>query len=87
MTNDALFDLGTMNAPWGLQSRVKLVATACQFFNVNNTAANHAAIGKELPTEGNPGPLTVNDFLKYLKIKRIFLKPPNALRVALTRPS
>ena len=71
-----------MNAPWGLQSRVKLVALACDFFNANKTAANHAAIGKELPAEGNPGPLTVHDFLKYLEINKIFPKPPNALRVA-----
>ena len=78
----SLFDRNSMNAPWGLQSRTKLVALACDFFNAKNTEAKHAAIGKEQPSEGNPGPLTTSDFLKYLTEKKVFAKPPNALRVA-----
>lgn len=80
--NDSLFGLDTMNAPWGLQSRVKLAALACDFFSVKKTAANHAAVGKELPVKRNPEPLTGRDFLNYLKIKKFFPKPPSALRVA-----
>ena len=71
-----------MNAPWGLDSRLRLVAVACDFFNVNNVAANRSVIGKNLATQGNPRPLTVADFLKYLEAKKIFPKRPNAFRVA-----
>ena len=70
-----------MNAPWGLDSRLKLVALACDFFHVNRIAAHQTAIGKELPKQGSPTPLTVADFLQYLKIKRAFLKTPNAFHV------
>ena len=83
MANDSvLWGVDTMNAPWGLQSRLKLVALACRFFNANKTAESHAAIGKSLSAEGTPGPLTVLDFLKYLEINKTFSKTPNAIRVA-----
>lgn len=71
-----------MNAPWGLASRLKLVSLACEFFDANKVAASHARIGNESPKEGNPQPLTVNDFLKFLDVVRPFQKAPNALRVA-----
>lgn len=82
MAPNQLFDQNTMNAPWGLTSRRKLVRLACDFFNASKVAANHAAIGKEVPSRGNPQPLTVNDFLKYLEVIGAFPKRPNALRVA-----
>ncbi len=82
MAPNQLFGQDTMNAPWGLKSRLKLVALACDFFNVNKVAANHTVIGKEAPSGGSPEPLTVNDFLKYLEVIGAFPKMPNALRVA-----
>ena len=82
MTPTQLFDQDGMNAPWGLQSRLKLVALACNFFNANKVAASHTAIGKEVRSGGNPQPLTVSDFLKYLQVKMVFRKTPNAFRVA-----
>ena len=71
----------TMNAPWGLESRSKLVTLACRFFNFNKVADNHRAIGKEVPSSENLQPLTVEDFLKYLELSRAFSKTPNAFRV------
>ena len=82
MAPNQLFDQNTMNAPWGLKSRLKLVALACDFFNANRVAANHTAIDKEVPSRGNPQPLTVNDFLKYLEVIGAFPKRPNVFRVA-----
>ena len=77
-----LFGPDTMNAPWGLDSRLKLVALACDFFNVNRIAAHHTTIDKELPKQGNPTPLAAADFLQYLQIKRAFPKAPNAFHLA-----
>ena len=71
-----------MNAPWGLDSRFRLVVLACDFFNLVKFAANRAVIGKETPESGRPKPLTVGDFLEYLEVKKPFPKPPNAFRVA-----
>ena len=71
-----------MNAPWGLEARENLVKLACDFFNVDHCDENHAVIGKALRTRGKPEPLSANDFLKYLEIKRVFTKPPNVFRVA-----
>ena len=82
VADNQLFGPDTMNAPWGLDSRLKLVALACGFFNVNAIAANHAVIGKDLPNLENPRPLAVIDFLKYLEMQRAFPKTPNAFRVA-----
>ena len=64
-----------MNAPWGLDSRFTLVVLACDFFNITKVAANHAVIGKKLADSGNPKPLTVGDFLKYLEVKKTWLYP------------
>ena len=82
MAPNQLFSPDTMNAPWGLESRIKLVALACYFFNANKVAANHSVIGKAVPSGRNPEPLTVNDFLKFLEVSKAFPKPPNAFRVA-----
>ena len=71
-----------MNAPWGLDSRLKLVALACGFFNASEVAANHEVIGKKPANQGSPTPLTVTDFLKYLEVKKAFPRTPNAFRVA-----
>ena len=71
-----------MNAPWGLDSRFRLVVLACDFFNVTKLAANRAVIGKKLADSGSSKPLTVSDFLKYLEVKKAFPRPPNAFRVS-----
>ena len=71
-----------MNAPWGLDSRLKLVALACDFFNANKIAASHAAIGIKPTNPESPVPLRVTDFLKYLETTEAFEKTPSALRVA-----
>lgn len=81
MADNQLFGPDTMNAPWGLDSRFKLVVLACEFFNANRVATNHGVIGKELPNSGVPAALTVLDFLKYLELKEAFPRTPNAFRV------
>lgn len=71
-----------MSAPWGLDSRLKLVELACRFFNANKIAASHEAIGDKSANAESPTPLSVTDFLKYLETTNAFGKTPNALRVA-----
>ena len=61
MAPTPLFGSHTMNAPWGLESRLKLVRLACNFFNANKVADSSTVIGKEVPSGGSPEPLTVND--------------------------
>ena len=56
-----------MNAPWGLESRLKLVVLARRVFDATKVADSYAAIEKQLPSRGNLEPLAVNDFLEYLK--------------------
>ncbi len=75
-------NLDTKNAPWGLESRHRLVRMACSFFDTQKTVASHKSIGKTLPTAGNPLPLTGNDFVQYLEATGAYEKQPNALRVA-----
>ena len=82
MTPGQLFGPDTMNAPWGLESRLKLVALACQFFNASKVSSNHTVIGKAVPEGGTPQPLTVLDFLEFLQVCRVFGRTPNAFRVA-----
>ena len=75
----------TMNAPWSLESRRKIVQLACGFFDQENSRANHELIGKELPNTGDAHDvptLSVRDFLKYLEVKMAYSKEPNAFRVA-----
>lgn len=70
MALNQLFDRGTMNAPWGLESRLKLVALACRFFDAAKIAGSYAAIEKKLPSGGNLESLTVNDFLVWCPVNR-----------------
>ena len=81
VSDDQLFGPETMNAPWGLDSRLRLVVLACDFFNASKVADNYAIIGKELTNPGRPTPLTVTDFLKFLEAKNAFPRTPNAFRV------
>ena len=81
MAPDKLFNPDTMNAPWGLDSRLKLVALACNFFNANNIPSSHDRIGKKLAVGENPAPLTLNDFIKYLNMTAAYSKTPNVFRV------
>ena len=76
-----LFGKDTMNAPWGLPARLKLVLLACQFFTATKLADNYKLVGKEVPKGGNPEPLTAGDFLRCLETSGAFPKPPNGLRV------
>ena len=77
-----LFNEGTMNAPWGLTSRLKLVQMALNFFDVDQLATSCNAIGKPLPRKGKPGMLTGNEFFQYIVASRNFQRQPNAMRVA-----
>ena len=81
MAPNQLFDADTMNAPWGLTSRLKLVIRACEFFNATKIASSHELLGKSVPSGRNPEPLTVSDFLKFLEVSSTFTKTPNAFRV------
>ena len=81
MASDQLFGTDTMNAPFGLDSRLKLAVLACNFFSVSEIASSHALIGKSVPNGKNPEPLTVNDFLSYLKESDAYTKTPNVFRV------
>ncbi len=81
MAPNHLFDADTMNAPWELASRLKLVILACEFFHVAKIASSHELIGKSVPSGRKPGPPTVNDFLKFLEVSNSFAKTPNAFRV------
>ena len=82
MAASQLFGADTMNAPWGLESRIRLVSLACYFFDANRMKDNHKVIGKEVPGGGKPEPLTGSDFLKFLEVTGAFSKPPNAFRVS-----
>ena len=82
MVDNRLFDQDTMTAPWGLNSRLKLVALACGFFNANKIKVNHEAIGKEPANPESPSPLSVSDFLKYLEMTKAFPRQPNVFHVA-----
>ena len=82
MEPNQLIGQDTMNAPLGLQSRCKLVMCAATFFNPSTIVENHTVIGKKVKSGGSPEPLSVSDFLKYLEVKKVFQKMPNAFRVA-----
>ncbi|MXW92583.1 MAG: trypsin-like peptidase domain-containing protein, partial [Rhodospirillaceae bacterium] len=77
-----LFNEDTMNAPWGLESKFKLVDMALNFFDVDKLAASYSAIGKAFPKNRKPKPLTGTDFFQYIVTNGNFQKKPNALRVA-----
>ena len=78
---DVLAGPDTMNAPWGLGSRLRLVKLACQFFDPSNFAENHAAIGKK-PRPGSPPFFDTIEFIEYLKRRQAFPGTPNVVRVA-----
>lgn len=80
-TTSTLSGPDTMNAPWGLESRVKLVVAALGFFDLEHLADHRALIGKETPTGSEQQLLNTFDFLKYLEIRGLFSKPPNAFVV------
>ena len=54
MAPNHLFGPDTMNAPWGLASRFKFVTLACDFFDANKIAVNHARVGNSLGLKCNP---------------------------------
>lgn len=84
MEPSVLFGPETMNAPWGLESRVRLVALACEFFSFERKTleARHRTIGKEFPKGGVPEPFSLAEFFTFLKVQNAFAKTPNGLRVA-----
>lgn len=75
-----IWDAGTMNAPWGIVTRLALAANAVRFFNPTRYAESCETIGK------NPEPrqaLSLLEFVRYLEKKRVFGdRRPNLLRVA-----
>ena len=82
--NRRLVGPDTMNAPWSLDSKLRLVQLACEFFHRDNVEANHALIGKEFPKTRDAheiAPLSVREFLMYLEVKRVYAKEPNAFQV------
>ena len=81
MADNRLLGPDTMNAPWGLDSRLRLVELACDFFNVSKITANHVVLGKKPTNPSSPTPLTVTDFLKYLEVKNALPRTPNAFHV------
>lgn len=79
-----LFGPDTMNAAWGLDSSLKLVALVCHFFDADQVAESHAAIGnRSADSEKAPAPLNVTDFLKFRETTELFPSVPNALYVTL----
>ena len=81
MADSVLAGPDTMNAPWGLHSRLKLVELACEFFDLSRNAENHAVIDRK-PAPGQMSPFGMLDFLEYLKRKKAFSGTPDAFRVA-----
>ena len=81
MPQNSLVSADTMNAPWGLESRYKLVVCACKFFSIGELADSNAGTGKQPVAAGNPKPRTVREFLKHLEEIGAFTKTPNAFRV------
>ena len=75
-----LFNKDTMNAPWGLASRMKLVMSAVKFFNLSNYADSCNAINKT-PLKTPELGFSLEEFLTYLDNTKIFEKKPNAFRV------
>ena len=73
-----LWNQGTMNAPWGINSRTTLACLAVRFFNPQFYVDSCETIGKT-PTE-QPEPFSVSEFMKYLENKKAFAKKPNVLR-------
>ena len=81
-TPNTLSGPDTMNSPWGLASRRKLVISARRFFSLAKLADHHALIGNDTPAGGEQQWLNTYDFLTYLEIRGVFSKPPNAFVVA-----
>ena len=74
-----IFDSDTMNAPWGIVTKLKTAVSAIQFFNPQNLARSSRAIGRE--PDGN-GPLSFMDFVRYLEKTNAFEgRKPNLMRV------
>ena len=74
-----IFDSDTMNAPWGLVTKLKTAVSAIRFFNPQNGAESRRAIGLE-PDEDQP--LSLMDFARYLEKTNAFDgRKPNLLRV------
>lgn len=74
-----IFDTDTMNAPWGIVTRLKTAVSAIRFFNPQNGAASRRAIGQDSDADG---PLSLTDFVRYLEKTNAFEgRHPNVLRI------
>ena len=74
-----IFDSDTMNAPWGIVTKLKTAVSAIRFFNPQNLAESKREIGLE--PDGNR-PLSLMDFVRYLEMTNAFEgRKPNLLRV------
>ena len=76
----------TMNAPWRLESRRRIVELANDFFDIDpgRNTWYHLFIGKQPPPPGSPRiyALTVEDFHRYLEQINAFEKTPNVFEIA-----
>ena len=73
-------NLNTMNAPWGLASRKKLVFAALDFFDADKYTNNCVIIDKD--PNIFPNLFSLSEFVTYLKKKNVFVKKePNIFRI------
>ena len=70
----------TMNAPWGLHTRLTTALKAIEFFNLNHYTRNCAILGRN-PDSSEA--LSLMEFVQYLETTKTFGdRKPNFLRVA-----
>ena len=82
-TGQTLVGPETMNAPWSLDSRIKLAHAAVQFFSVEDFedySRRCKEIGVLAPRD-RIVPFSIGDFLKFLQQDRVLPKPPNLTRI------
>lgn len=72
----------TMNAPWSLDSRIKLALAAMRFFSFEGGYEERCRLASKPVPSGALVPFTVTDFLTYVKAKGMFEKSPNLARVS-----
>ena len=78
-TSIQLFGSDTMNAPWGLATRLKTAEIATQFFAIGSADEIRQVLGYQ-PDRG--GLFSVQDFIRYLEKRDVYKgRRPNAFRV------
>ena len=74
-----LWNQDTMNAPWGVASRLKIASLAVRFFNPVHYAENCIAIGKTPSKAADVFSLV--EFMKYVEKTRVLSKKHSVIRV------